>query len=672
MGRAPLLIALCLTASCMTPAAPPSEPSPAAPAAPQADPGRDVLHLGSGERVSGRIVEETPRSVSIDRGEYVSTYPRSSVVSIDYRKDRAAPGRPLPDAEPAPVQPPTSWLPRRHDREAVEQTEVLFYDSHEPADCLGADLAKMHLELPDIALFADPGGKLRIHDPKRWGYHAHLAPQALRVPQGKPGLTIDVPKEEGRIPEWLTLVSPAQEVRVAASEEGGKAAPRSSYALPDVLHARLRPLGASGAMLASQAFSGGKPATTPNGTMWAFTLPRNNRQFIVYLLDPEKRHGEILNASYIGYGDTLLAADLMVDTVGADGVTRGRVLVVPYPDSVNADGPGVEPLIVYAGPLQDPTTIVRLALPPREAVQMPAKAASTRADVLVSHYDVSRHIPQSIVLAHGTGRPTQGMTLKSRELTPEAPDEIVKIDLTALPEERFPAVAWFYQRRVFHWRWTGGRLGQSAPPTAVPPGSAGPLKRVKRHDSIAHLVPLLFTGPKPPAASSAARGAGPGAGVAGGMANALLQSSLGRAWGGGGSTGNLAPATGSAPVSGGGESGPISNITYVYITAPPHVPSGDVGGGGYGGGGGMTGQYLSTYGTSGVGQLPGGYRSAFSPMPAMGTINQNSGQISNSQGNVVYDPQTGAVQQQGGGNQQEMYVDQGGNVNVRVNRRNGP
>ena len=92
--------------------------------------------------------------------------------------------------------------------------------------------------------------------------------------------------------------------------------------------------------------------------------------------------GEILKASYVGFGETILAADLIVDILGADGITVGRVLAVPFPDNVSADGPAREPLVVYAGPLKDPTAIVTLSLPPREAVQLPSKASSLKADLI--------------------------------------------------------------------------------------------------------------------------------------------------------------------------------------------------------------------------------------------------------------------------------------------------
>jgi hypothetical protein len=665
MIRTTGVLAISLLAACTIPA----ETAPESPATStsKADPKQDTLRLNNGGVVQGRIVEETPRSVTIDRGDCLSTYPKAAIASIDYSKERAAAAA-LAPSEPVPMRPPNTWLPRRHEGEAAEQTEVLFYDKHDLKDCLGEGLAESHVNLPDVALFADPGGKIRIQDPRRWGYHVHLAAQGLRVPVGKPGLTLDVPKDEARWPEWLSVVSPAQEVKVVS--DGEKEETRRSYAIPDAVLARLRPLSGADAMLAAQPFSGGKASKTPNGTLWAFTLPRNHRQFLVFLLDPERRHGEILNSSYIGYGDTLLAADLMIDTVGADGVTRGRVLVVPYPDGIAPDGPGVEPLVVYAGPVTDPTTVARLALPPRESLQLPPRAASTRADLLVSHYDVSRAIPQSIVVAHGTGRPTRGVTRVSRELTAETPDEVVKIDLTALPEDQFPAVAWMYQRRSYHWRWTGGMLAEAAP-QEVPaaPAVITKLTRVKRHDSIAHVLPLLFTGPKPPAASAAAarRGPSPLAAVAGGMATALLRDSLSRG-GDGGSTAPLTPVA--APSGPGTDGGTISNVTYVYITAPPHMPSGgyDAPRGG-GGGGGMSGLYQYTSGSTGVFTLPGSTSAArHSAYGGYGTYNAQSGTYTNQQGQVTYDPATGQTTQQ---SQPEMYMSQNGQLNFRMRTTRG-
>jgi len=547
------VIALLMLAACAAPSRPSSSTSGSG--------DDDAVRLTSGEVLRGRILEENARQVVLERENVVSTYPRGSIYGIDYSKerwhDRKQPFQPT-EQTPTSSRPATTWLPRTDPREPVKQTEVLFHDTHAPADCIGPALTRSHQELPDLRLFVEPGGKLVLHDPKQWGYHAHLPSGALRIPSGKPGLSIDLAKTEGALPETVAFVSPAQEI---------KAGERTSYALPDAVFAAVQPIAAADAMLAAQPFAGGRAAATPNGTMWAFTLPRNSRQFFVYLLDPQRRHGEILKAAYVGFGDTILAADLMIDVLGADGVALGRVLAVPFPDHVSADGPAREPLVVYAGPLKDPTAIVTLALPPREAVQLPPKASSTKADVLVSHYEVSPLVPQHAVLATGVGRPTKDVTLVSRALTAAEPDQIVKIDVSSLPEDRFPAVVWLYQRRTFTWKTTGGYL---APVTAapVPPRREAKLAKVKQSEAIPHVIPLLFTGPKP-APVEGSRNWEPAAGVAGGMANALMRDALARESGGLGSlTQNITPGTSVPQEPGAG----FSNVTYVYISSPPHTP----------------------------------------------------------------------------------------------------
>jgi hypothetical protein len=265
--------------------------------------GDDTIRLTNGEVVRGRVVEENGRQVVIERESVVSTYPRGAIFSIDYSKERWQERKqPLSSTEEpaASAWPSSTWLPRTDPREPVQQTEVLFHDAHAPADCLGTSLTQAHKELPDLLLFAEPGGKLVFQDPKQWGYHAHLPGGALRIPAGKPGLSIDLPKNGNALPETVAFVSPAQEIKAGEGES------RTSYALPDAVFALLKPMAVAEAMLASQPFAGGKAAATPNGTMWAFTLPRNSRQFFVYLLDPHRRHGEILKASYVGFGETIL------------------------------------------------------------------------------------------------------------------------------------------------------------------------------------------------------------------------------------------------------------------------------------------------------------------------------------------------------------------------------
>jgi hypothetical protein len=633
---------LLILAACST-----SSRSPAPPAASmEGRDGEDSIRLTNGDVVRGRIVEENGRQVVIERESVVSTYPRAAIFSIDYSKERWQERKqPLQPSESASAaaRPSTTWLPRSDPREPVQQTEVLFYDTHALGNCVGPALAQAHQDLPDLRLFAEPGGKLVFHDPKQWGYQAHLAGGALRIPAGKPGLSIDLPREEGALPETVAFVSPAQEIKAGEGET------RTSYALPDAVYAVIKPMSTAEALLAVQSFAGGKPAATPNGTMWAFTLPRNSRQFFVYLLDQNRRHGEILKASYVGFGETILAADLIIDIVGADGVTVGRVLAVPYPDNVSADGPAREPLVVYAGPTKDPTAIVTLSLPPREAIQLPSKASSMKADVLVSHYEVSPSVPQSAVLAYGVGRPTKDVTIVSRALTPKDPDEIVKIDMSSLPEERFPAVVWLYQRRTFVWKTTGGYLPRIAE-AAVPPRRELKLAKVKRSEAIPHVIPLLFTGPKPASGSGAAHGIDPAASVAGGMANGLLRDALMKEMGGiGNLTQNITPAGGSPAGDG---SGSVSNVTYVYITSPPHTPASDSSfSAGVPGGGNPYGLHYQSYGSGPAmfapgspGNGPGGYA-----MRPAGTLDSSTGTVYDRSGGVTYDPRTGATSSAGDG-----------------------
>src|SRR6185503_14554830 len=137
-------------------------------------------------------------------------------------------------ATAATARPSSTWLPRTDPREPVQQTEVLFHDAHGLADCVGPTLAQAHQELPDFRLFVEPGGKILLQDPKQWGYHAHLPGGALRIPAGKPGLSIDLSKDEASIPESVAFVSPAQEIKAGDGEA------RSSYALPDAVTAGIR------------------------------------------------------------------------------------------------------------------------------------------------------------------------------------------------------------------------------------------------------------------------------------------------------------------------------------------------------------------------------------------------------------------------------------------------
>ncbi|HYE99025.1 MAG TPA: hypothetical protein VEJ18_08945, partial [Planctomycetota bacterium] len=415
----------------------------------------DAVRLLNGDVLRGRIVEDDGRQIVLERDDRFVTVPRATVHSVEYSKDsyreRTQPLR-LAEAPSEAVRPASTWMPRAHPGERVEPHEVLWFDGHAASECLGRELLKAHEDLPDLTLFTEPGGRLVLQDPKKWGYHAHVQPWGFHRPGVVPGLVLSMPDADAALPTAVTFVSPSQEVKSAEVAE------RGSYALPDAVHAVVRPLGEADAILAAQPFSGGRPAATRHGTLWAFAMPRNARQFLVVALDAQRKHGEVLQASFVAYGDTILAPDLLIDSVAADGTVLGRAFVVPFPDGVAADGPAPQAVAVYAGPVKDPALVVTLPLAPRHSIQIPPRAAATKAAVLVSAFEVSKSVPQSLVLAWGIGRPTRDVTLSVRELTPADADPVIKIDLTSLPEERFPAVAWIYERRSYVWRSTGGRL----------------------------------------------------------------------------------------------------------------------------------------------------------------------------------------------------------------------
>jgi hypothetical protein len=244
------------------------------------------------------------------------------------------------------ARPSSTWLPRTDPRETVQQTEVLFHDAHGLADCVGPTLAQAHQELPDLRLFVEPGGGSSSRTRSSGAIHAHLpAARSGSRPASRASRSISR-GTRAEMPESIAFVSPAQEIRAGDGEA------RTSYALPDSVFAAIKPLSAAEGLLAVQPFAGGRPTSTPNGTMWAFTLPRNSRQFFVYLLDPSRNHGDILKGSYVGFGETILAADLIVDRGRRgwidDRADPGRAL--PPIRSARTAPPGA--LVVYAGPAE--------------------------------------------------------------------------------------------------------------------------------------------------------------------------------------------------------------------------------------------------------------------------------------------------------------------------------
>ena len=596
----------------------------------------DVIHLANGEEVRGRIVKETPSEVSVERAGRVAVISRGAIYNIEYSKEsyvaRTAP--PLRRAEPvagsrAPV---SSWYPRKDGRERVEQTEILWFDRHPLASCMGPKLSAAIMSAPELTLFAPPGGRLVFHDPRLWGYHAHLfAPSAFHKPVEKPGLEIAIPEAAAELPESVAFVSPAQEMKSGEDPE------RMSHAVPDTIYAKLAPSAHASAMLASQLFAGGKPAETPNGRLWAFALPRSD-QFFVYLYDGEGRHGPLLKTAFAAYGDTILSADAVIDMEGPDGTILGRVLVVPFPDEVSADGPAPEPVTIYAGPTQDPTLVSSVPLPPRHSVQLPPRPPSTRADVFVNYYEVSQDIPAESLIAYGSERPTDEVTIAPRTLTPEDRTRHLEMDLSDLKPERFPAVMWLMVRRTYLWRETGGFLPSAAPVPPLVPAEPIRLVRVKKSDPIPHVMPILFSGPRVPTPGTGPARVDPALNVAGGMADSLFRSALAREAGNVNTTIN-APHLSSVPTNGSGPGktagkGSLSNTTNVTVVVPPHQSAGA----GLLPGASVppSGIFLSSpNGPSAAGPLRGGGKGIFGPT---GTHIQETGIYRDAAGNVVYDP----------------------------------
>jgi len=515
---------------------------------------KDWVRLQNGETVSGKILSSNDNGVVIDTGGATRHIVGKHVVDFGVA-DRELTAEPLQ----APL-PPASWYPRTSSRTRVSQVEITFYEPHPLDECIG-ELAKGVEAFPELWLFAEPGGKLVLHDPRKWGYHGHVD-QVLRCPEGQPGLSIELPSDH--LPQSIAFVSPAQEMK---SEE------RTSYAIPDVLSARVKEFSSAEAVLAAQSFTGGAARETGAGPLWAFTLPRNDRQFLYYVLDPEEKHSKVLEACFATYGGAILAPDLIVDTVAANGRTIGRVFVLPMPPGLSADGPAPEPVAIRVG--RDAGVVITAAVPPRQAVVLPPRPPATIADVHISHYQVSNALRQALVVAYGTGKEA---TVRSRELVRETAEEHVKIDLSSLEADRFPAVAWFYHRRSFVWvEAVTGKPGAVLPVPHLRLEEK-PKQVVSNAGRIPHVVPILFVGPNPTATIAAEESGA----VAGGMASGLLAESLRReaglpdilnTFGGLSSIAQAEGSSGTVPATHSNSSGSVTNI---YITIPPHTDMGSL------------------------------------------------------------------------------------------------
>jgi hypothetical protein len=139
------------------------------------------------------------------------------------------------------------------------------------------------------------------------------------------------------------------------------------------------------------------------------------------------------------------------------------------------------------------------------------------------------------------------------------------------------------------------------------------------------------------------------------MANGLIRDALARE---AGSVGGLTQNIGGAPA--GDAGGGVSNVTYVYISSPPHTAGIESAPGGTAS---PTGVHYQSYGTGpglfapgAPGNGPGGY--AYRPA---GTLDSSTGTTYDRGGSVTYDPRTGTTGDSSARNG-EMYYTTGGVV----------
>src|SRR5688500_18925111 len=89
----------------------------------------DVVRLTNGEVIKGKVLEENPRQVIVERDERVVTLPRAAVYSIDYAKEswREKNARMSASEPPPSPRPASTWVARAHPSERIEQNEVLWF-----------------------------------------------------------------------------------------------------------------------------------------------------------------------------------------------------------------------------------------------------------------------------------------------------------------------------------------------------------------------------------------------------------------------------------------------------------------------------------------------------------------------------------------------------------------
>ena len=603
----------------------------------------DVLYMIDYTEIRGSIVD-SGATYSVARPDgVITTVPRSHVKRVDLSPATQArlnnPMTPAPAAPRASRPVSSHFLPRSDPRDPISTPydPIMWNKVKNLRDIVGPELAMSHLDNPDSKFFLPANTTLVFRDMRRGGYRLVLVGQNQVVEaKKKPGVTIDFP-DAASIPKGLAFVSSAIEIKSLLNHK------RTSWVPPDVFYVETAPMGAVGAILGSEPFTGGKPQKTRMGDCWAFALPRNKHQFIVYLIDPNPRMplSNALSTTFIGFQDKFLVPDYVIDVLrpNADGSAKSlisRMFVLPYPPGLSPETAPGDSLSAYFGPPTDASRLASFPLPPRQAVQLPQQPPAVKANVLVSYFNVAKTIPQVTITAWGTGRPTiptKKAKVKTELLKGQDHDEIVRMDVSKHEKDMFPVSAWFYHRRSYVWRQSGGML---TPPEPFPAAEGEIPKKWQSVQNVQtpHALPILFLGETPKQGNASA---GPASGLAAGLGNAFLQDALRRE--GGGSNFNRGGAGGA----GGGSDDTMTNTTNIHLTVPDQVPMG------------MPTQKMQVQSTSNAppagrylsspndinmrGHAARARAAGNSPMGQHGYSNTNTGVHRDPQGNVVYDPQ---------------------------------
>ena len=609
----------------------------------------DSVPLRTGEVAKGRIIRVTQHEVFLETEDSIRVIPKVDISGgynyskANWRENTAPPITPAPSGQVTSRALPSTWLPRNNRDDDVRGKAVYFFESHPFDHCMG-QLAKPSIEIPELVLLAEPGGSITVHDPDKAfpgskpapiGFHTHLWPGDISPARTEEeGAALEIPLAKGdSLLSSLAIVSPAVEIKNRDSEA-------KSYVPPYCLFANIKPLDAGDGLLSAQRFIGDNPKVTKLGDLFAFSLVKSSKQFLVYLHDGTGKHSDILKTSYVAYGSVILPPYLMIDVKNAAGAVVSRIFAVEFPRNVAADGPAPEPITVYSGPTQDPARITDVPMPPRHSLSLPDRSIATKAVVTLSYFEIKKGIPETYVHAWGTGRPSESdVKVKSDALDPGKPDHVLRIDHSGIEEpERWPVVTWMCERRTWVWREAGGLLGRR-PRLPVPAAAPVPLTSAQLPSAYPHAIPLTFRGPKATLMAGSGSGGIP-AGVAGGMTSGVIGESLAREAGGAVFNPIINPSLGANLTPGGGST--IVNQTYVIMGSPIHQPvSGS--GSGY-----PTGRFYSP-GKDGLNYSSPAWErlGRNSPMgPMTGTIDPG-GNVRDLSGNVIYDPATGGTYQGG-------------------------